>query len=134
MFQSLAFLFHVKNFKSPNKTVYYATLKDPLLYGFQLSLDSCFLDLLRQGFFHQVSPTAWSTQPFWSLQKDLDHFSPDFSPPFSMVKYEMAFFLTALASDLCSSQLFALMCQQNWTAFSLDGSLVSLAPSPTVQL
>lgn len=109
-----------------------AALKDPLWYGFGVSLDTRWLDLLRRSFFLQRPPPR---QPrlLWSLGKVLASLAPPHlaADPSPLWLFRRALFLLALASGLRASQIYALSRLPAWTVFSAGDRQVSLAPVPS---
>lgn len=94
-------------------------------------LDSRLLELILKGWFHQHLLHRLS-QPFWSLQKILDHLTSPLSSSevSAMRKLEKALFLVVLAMGYRASQLAVLMRYPARTTFTPDGSKISLVLLP----
>ena len=131
VYDFLSGLFHARGRAASTITTYLAGLADPLLFGFGLSVRGRVLDLMRRSF-HLRRPPPRPRLVRWSLRRVLDHlrgpgFGVDASPRRLLQK---TLFLVAMASGLRVSQLHALVRDPAWLVFAVDGSQVSLAPSP----
>ena len=129
----LSYLAHFKGRSPSNIATHLAALADPLKFGWDITLEKRTLTLLKRGVFHQNPPPRRGS-PFWSLSKVLSNLSPPTFPdrPPTDRQLDKALFLVALATGFRSSQLRALTRFPQWTSFSADMSLVSLALSPKV--
>lgn len=70
VFSFTLWLFHKQGHALSTLTVYLATLKDHLFYGFDLHLDQWATDLKSDCFLQHTAPHP--VCPSWSLQKALD--------------------------------------------------------------
>ena len=112
-------------------TVYLAALQDLLKYGFDISIETRLIDLLKRSFFNQRPPTR-RPRPFLSLHRVLNLLSSQEygdGGTISILLHKTVF-LIALATGARAPQLFALSRCKEWTKYGEDGSVVTLAPLP----
>ena len=129
--QFLSYHFHEKRRAPATMTVYLAALQDLLKYGFDFSIETRLIDLLKRSFFNQRPPTR-RPRPFLSLHRVLNLLSSQEygdGGTISILLHKTVF-LIALATGARAPQLFALSRCKEWTKYGEDGSVVTLAPLP----
>ena len=76
-------MFHTRGRAARTVSTYVSALADPLRFGFGLTLEERYVDLMRRGFYLRRPPPKRSPL-FWSLRKVLTFLrGPTFSPPVS---------------------------------------------------
>ena len=126
------YIFHASPKVSPaTVTNAMVAIRDPISFGFGVTINDRQWDLLKASFFRQRPPVA-PQPPNWSLDKVLalllaPRFRSDPGPPDLLLR---TLFLVAMATGHRVSQLAALLRSPEFTRFGPRDSSVTLAPRP----
>ena len=125
-------VFHANPRVSPSTvTNAMVAIRDPISFGFGVTIEDRQWDLLKASFFRQRPPTT-PQPPNWSLGKVLTLLqAPKFqSAPSTRDLFSRTLFLVAMATGHRVSQLAALLRSPEFTRFGPDDSSVTLATRP----